>query len=81
MPHISIKMFPGLDQDQKQQLTDSMVQLIMESTQCPENVVSVAIETIEKEHWDNNVYQLEIVQRREFLTKAPNYNLDTATNT
>ena len=40
---------------------------------CDENVVSIALEPIDPEAWNEQVYIPEIVNRRHILGKVPNY--------
>ncbi|MGW7230894.1 hypothetical protein [Streptomyces cyaneofuscatus] len=40
---------------------------------CDEGVISVALEPVEKEVWNERVYLPEIVQRKDLLHKTPNY--------
>ncbi|GIE34035.1 hypothetical protein Ait01nite_070800 [Actinoplanes italicus] len=74
MPHINIKFFPvPLSADQQSQLVSAVTSAITDAFGCDENVVSIALEPIDKEAWNDQVYIPEIVNRRHILGKVPNY--------
>ena len=74
MPHINIKYFPkSLNEEQRRELAFAITQAISNTFQCSEDVVSIALEPIEKEQWNEKVYQPEIINREELLCKKPSY--------
>ncbi len=73
MPHVNIKHFPFLNEAQQEMLASEITKVITRVIQCHEDVVSIALEEINPESWDEQVYQPEIVGRRELLCKLPNY--------
>ncbi|MFA6060552.1 MAG: tautomerase family protein [Taibaiella sp.] len=73
MPHVNIKHFPPLTKEQEHDLTKSIAKVIMDIIKCDEGAISIAIEPIEKEFWNERVYIPEIVNRKELLSKKPNY--------
>lgn len=74
MPHIIVKMFPGRTDEQKQLLTDEIVKNVVSVTSCAEKSVSVAIEEVEPDDWDEMVYKPDILENRDKLYKNPGYN-------
>lgn len=73
MPHIVIKMYPGRSEDQKQKMTKAITESVVDIAGCDESHVSVGIEEIEKENWKKDVYEPEIVGKRETLYREPGY--------
>ena len=73
MPHVIVKMFPGRNEAQKQRLCDQIVKDIMEIAECEEKTVSVAIEEIAREDWQETVYKPEIDAKKDLLYKKPGY--------
>lgn len=74
MPHVIVKLYPGRTDEVKQQLSDAIVNDVMEIAKCEEKSVSVAIEEIEKEDWPQKVYKPEIIDKEKLLYKKPGYN-------
>ena len=73
MPHINIKHFPSLSEEQHIALAKRITDSVTEVIGCDESVISIAVEPIKPELWDEKVYQPEIVGRKETLIKTPNY--------
>jgi len=73
MPHVNIKHFPSLTKAQQEMLGTEITQVITRVIQCHEDVVSIALEEIDPVIWDEQVYQPEILGRKELLCKLPNY--------
>ena len=73
MPHINIKHFPSLTEEQHVALAKSITEAITEVIGCDEGVVSIAVEPIAPEVWNEQVYIPEIVERKDTLIKTPNY--------
>ncbi len=73
MPHIIVKLYPGRSEEKKQQLTDRIVNDVMEAIGCEEKSISVAFEEIPKEKWTEEVYQPDIIQKEKTLYKKPGY--------
>ncbi len=74
MPHISIKYFPvPLGPDEKSELVTAVTHAVTTALRCDEGVVSVALEPVEPEAWNERVYVPEIVDRAHLLCKRPNY--------
>ncbi len=73
MPHIIIKHFPLLSKEQQSELAISLTKVVTDIIKCDEGAVSIALEPIEKEFWNELVYIPEIVNRKKLLFKSPNY--------
>ena len=74
MPHINIKHFPQPLSDQEKQDPAKAISLVVQqSLGVDEGAISIALELVEEEHWDEQVYEPEVVGRSELLIKRPNY--------
>ncbi|MEU6863833.1 amino acid adenylation domain-containing protein [Streptomyces sp. NPDC046876] len=78
MPHVNIKHFPtALSDEQHSELLSAVTKAVTDAFGCDAGVVSIAVEPIDKELWNEEVYIPEIVGRRHILGKVPNYGPDT----
>ena len=75
MPHVSVKLWPGRSEEQKQKMADKIVEVIKETAGASEYYISVAIEDVESSKW-SQVYENEIMAKEENLYKKPGYNID-----
>lgn len=73
MPHISVKLWPGKTTAQKQALSDAIVENVKTILGSADESVSVAFEEIQPENWSSHVYEAEIQDKWNMLTKAPGY--------
>ncbi|MBU2060310.1 MAG: tautomerase family protein [Bacteroidetes bacterium] len=73
MPHIHIKHFPSISDEQKCSFSVRLSTLISEVFNCSEDVVSIALEEVEPDVWHEKVYQPDIVSKRNLLFKSPCY--------
>lgn len=74
MPHINIKHFPvDISESQQAQLVASITQAVKTAFKCDEGVISIALEPVDKEAWNERVYVPEIVNGKPLLRKTPNY--------
>ena len=73
MPHINIKHFPSLTEDQHIALAKSITEAITNVVGCDECVISIAVEPVEPELWNEQVYIPEILGRKDTLIKVPEY--------
>ncbi len=74
MPHVSVKMYPGSTDAEKQELTDRIVRSVIEVTGAKERSVSVTIEDVSPQEWPETVYRPDILGKEAFLTKRPGYD-------
>lgn len=73
MPHVIVKMNPGRTEEQKRLLTEQIVQNVMMILKCREEAVSVAMEEVSRENWNEQVYKPDIVANWDKLYKEPGY--------
>ena len=74
MPHIHVKLYPGRTEEQKKELTKAIVDNVVSIAKCSADSVSVAIEEVNPEEWDEKVYGPDIMSQKENLYKKPGYN-------
>lgn len=75
MPHVVIKCYRGRSKEQLQRTADKVAECIAEELVVSQNVVSVSIEEIDREKWDE-VYRKDIYGNRENLYVEPGYTID-----
>jgi 4-oxalocrotonate tautomerase len=74
VPHVNIKHFPAdLTTEAADQLVDRVTEAVTEAFGCDAGVVSVALEPVAQEVWQEQVYDPEITGRKHLLRKVPNY--------
>jgi 4-oxalocrotonate tautomerase len=74
MPHVSIKHFPvSVGEEQQEALVAAVTKAVTDALGCAEDVVSIALEAVPADQWNDIVYEPEIVTRKEFLIKSPSY--------
>jgi 4-oxalocrotonate tautomerase len=64
MPHIIVKLYPGRTEEQKIRLTEAITKDVVEIAKCPEEAVSLAIEEISQDEWDEKVNKPDILNKR-----------------
>ncbi|MDR3605245.1 MAG: tautomerase family protein [Syntrophaceae bacterium] len=69
MPHIIVKLYPGRTEEQKISLAEQITKDVVTIAKCPEETVSVAIEEVEPERWNKEVYELYILNNESNLYK------------
>jgi phenylpyruvate tautomerase PptA (4-oxalocrotonate tautomerase family) len=74
VPHVNIKHFPAsLSEEAQAELVAAVTKAVKTALGCDEGVISIALEPVEKEVWNERVYVPEIVNRKHLLRKTPNY--------
>jgi 4-oxalocrotonate tautomerase len=74
MPHVNIKHFPTeLSEERQSELVLAVTQAVRNAFGCDEGVISIALEPVTKDDWNELVYGPEIEQRRDLLRKIPSY--------
>ena len=73
MPHVNIKLYPGRSEEVKKELANKIAKVVSEVAGTSRGSSSVAIEEIEKENWMKDVYEKDIIEKRELLYKEPEY--------
>jgi len=59
MPHIDITMYPGRNDEIKNRLAEKVQQTVANELKVDKGVVSVSIEDVPKEKWDEHIKQFE----------------------
>ncbi|UNC16004.1 4-oxalocrotonate tautomerase [Acidiphilium multivorum] len=72
-PHVIIKLYAGRSEAQKHQIAEAVAQAVMASAGSSEAAVSVSIEDVDPEHWNEKVFEPDIRARAETLYKKPGY--------
>lgn len=75
MPHISVKIWTGKTEAQKESLAKELVKAAMPVLGETEASYSVAIEDIAPDEWKERVYQPDIIGQQEKLYKHPGYKM------
>ena len=73
MPHFSIKLFPGKSDEQKNALTDKIVQATKEILEMEEGAISITFEEVTPDDWEAKVTNIDILPKKDLLTKVPGY--------
>ena len=74
VPHINIKHFPvPITEEQERELVSAVTAAVRNAFGCKEDVVSIALEPVTQDVWNERVYVPEIVDRQALLRKTPNY--------
>ena len=73
MPHVIVKLYPGRTEEQKRRLTEAIVRDVVEIAKCAEKSVSVALEEVNPDEWNEKVYAPDILNGAGTLYKKPGY--------
>jgi len=74
VPHVNIKHFPAsLSEEKQAELVANVTRAIKNAFACDEGAISIALEPVGKDSWNERVYVPEIVDRKDLLCKVPNY--------
>lgn len=74
MPHITIKHLPvELDERRHEALVSEVTEAVRSAFGADESVISIALEPVAPEVWNEQVYIPEIANCRDRLSKAPDY--------
>lgn len=73
MPHIIVKLWPGKKEEQKKELADKITRVVMETLGAGEHSISVGMEEVSSENWDEEVYNPDILDKEHTLFKKPGY--------
>ena len=75
MPHVIVKLWPGKSEQQKTQLAEEIVEDVINVLNYGEESVSVAIEEVPAQDWEEKVYKPDILNNSENLYKKPGYTM------
>jgi len=73
MPHIVVKLYPGKTEEQKAQLTEAIVREVTEILGSAPKSVSVGFEEVPSDDWTEQVFEPDILDKWDTLTKEPGY--------
>lgn len=74
MPHVNVKHFPvPLAPGEESALVAAITDAVTTALRCDAGVVSVALEPVDEDAWNERVYAPEIVERAHLLRKRPDY--------
>ena len=75
MPHVIVKLWPGKSEQQKTRLAEAITKDVMNIFNYGEESVSVAMEEIKSEDWEEKVYKPDILKNPKQLYKKPGYTM------
>jgi phenylpyruvate tautomerase PptA (4-oxalocrotonate tautomerase family) len=74
VPHVNIKYFPvPITDAQRSALVAAVTSAVQAAFGCDERVISIALEPVDADAWNERVYVPEIVNRSDLLHKTPEY--------
>lgn len=73
MPHISVKCYPGRTEEQKQALAKKITEDVKEILAAKEESISITIEDVQPEDWEETVVNTEILPKTSVMYKKPHY--------
>lgn len=73
MPHVTVKMYQGRTEEQKQKLADAIAGALRDTIGAGDDHISIAIEDYDPMEWGEKVFYPEIEANRDKLYKKPNY--------
>lgn len=76
MPHIILKIAAGQTEATKQILAAEFTNVITKYTQNSSEAVSVGIEEVAAEQWEEKVYNVDIAPKLKKLYKKPGYSFN-----
>ena len=74
MPHVTVKLWPGKTEQQKNRLAEAITKNVMNILQYGEESVSVAMEEVKPQDWVERVYKPDIKRTLDKLYKKPGYD-------
>ena len=66
MPYISIKAFPK-DEETKKRVVDKINQIFLEEWGCPQQAVTISVEEIAPDNWNETVVKPEIEPKKDCM--------------
>ena len=73
MPHVIVKLWPGKSEQQKKKLAKEVTKAVMSTLNYGEESVSVGIEEVKPQDWTDQVYNQDILGKRDTIYKEPGY--------
>jgi 4-oxalocrotonate tautomerase len=75
MPHVIVKLWLGKSEEQKNRLAERITQDVMEVLNYGAESVSVALEEVAPQDWEDKVYRPDIDEQTGNLYKKPGYTM------
>jgi 4-oxalocrotonate tautomerase len=75
MPHVIVKLWPGKSDEQKNRLAEEITKDVMKILNYGEESVSVALQEVASQDWEEKVYRPDIVEQAGNLYKKPGYTM------
>ena len=75
MPHIAVKLWPGRKEEAKENLAKKIVNVVVEELNVDAGAVSVAIEEVKQNDWEEQIYKKEIKDNSNIYVK-PDYEYE-----
>lgn len=73
MPHVVVKLYPGLTEESKTKIAQEITKVINVNAEKPEEYISVDIKEVPEDVWMKEVYDAEIKPNFDHLYKKPGY--------
>ena len=73
MPHVSVRMYAGRTEEDKQRLAEAIGEALVKALGSSERSISVTIEDVAADDWMAEVYEPEITAKADRLYKRPGY--------
>jgi 4-oxalocrotonate tautomerase len=73
VPHVIVKLWPGKSDEQKRLLSDAIVRDVTSILSYGDGSVSVSFDEVAPQDWTEQVYNPEILDKWDTLTKEPGY--------
>lgn len=74
MPHLNIKYFDqNISEEDKFKISESLTKIILYFFDSKEASISIALEPINPIKWKSEVYDKEIINKKNLLIKYPEY--------
>jgi len=67
MPHVIVKLYPGRTEEQKKKLAEKITLAVIDAVNVPEDSISIGIEEIPKEQWDEAVKKPDIIAKQKTI--------------
>lgn len=74
MPHVVVKLLSGRSEQQKRTIAEAIAKAVVATANCEDASVSVSLEDVEPEDWNEKVYRPEIIGKPAILYKKPGYD-------
>ncbi len=73
MPHISLKMLKGRNEEQKKAAAAALTEALKSSLGCSSEHISVTVEDFTAEEWQD-VFKSDVAAKKDAIYKAPEYD-------